>query len=203
MIRRKRLIMVWCAALIVLGCNKKQDVHLQPKPQEQAQIPPALQPAAAQGDLPPWLLTAIGENFPQYHVPAGSDMTGFWAKAVHEGSTSFLCRGDFKGDGLDDYAIVLIAQNNWRFVIFDQRPGGGFFPAYVARPRLPTELPKGRSENTDIEAPQELILEKLAKGQVWAPEAGDEPYEVNLQTDGERGHELGAWSPSPLPATHG
>jgi hypothetical protein len=180
----KKLMVMWCAALVVQGCNKKQqDVQIRPKPQEHAQIPPAIQQTGAQGALPPRLLTAVAENFPQYHVPAGIDLTGLWAKAVQEGSLPFLCHGDFNGDGLDDYAIVLIAQNNWRFVIFEQRPGGEFLPGYIARPHLPAELPKA-GENTSIEAPQELILEKLAKGQVWAPEAGDEPYEVKLQTDG-------------------
>lgn len=175
MILRNKLLMVWCVAIVLIGCNKKQqEVQISPKPPR----------AAAPSGLPPGLLAAVAENFPQYHVPAGSDLSGLWAKAVQEGTTPFLCHGDFKGDGLDAYAIVLIAQNNWRFVIFEQRPGGEFLPAYVARPRLPTELPKSSAENTEIEAPQELILEKLAKGQAWAPEAGDEPYEVKLQTDG-------------------
>ena len=54
-------------------------------------------------------------------------------------------------------AIVLIGQGSWRFVIFEQRQGGDFFPVYAARPHLPTELSKG-GEDSSIEAPQEMIL---------------------------------------------
>jgi len=156
------------------GCEKKQrDPQVVPKPQR----------ATVPGALPTRLLTAVSENFPRYHVPAGSDLTGLWAKGDQAGTAPFICQGDFNGDGLADAAIVLIGRDAWRFVIFEQKPGGDFLPAYIARPQLPTELAKG-GEDISIEAPQEMILEKIAKGQVWAPEGGDEPYEVRLQTDG-------------------
>ena len=175
MIWTNRFMRVGCLALLVLsGCDKKQhDAQVVPKPQD----------ATAADALPARLLTAITENFPRYHVPAGSDLTGLWAKAGQAGTPPFICQGDFNGDGLADAAIVLIGRDAWRFVIFEQGPGGDFLPAYIARPQLPTELPKG-GEDISIEAPQEMILERIAKGQVWAPEGGDERYEVRLQTDG-------------------
>lgn len=175
MIGMKRLMTLSCLALIVFyGCKKQQ---------HEAQIVSKPQQAATLDALPPRLVTAVSENFPQYHVPAGGDLTGQWAQGGQAGSPPFMCQGDFNGDGLTDEAIVLIGQGSWRFVIFEQRQGGDFFPVYTARPHLPTELPKG-GEDSSIEAPQEMILERIEKGQVWAPEGGDEPYEVKLQTDG-------------------
>jgi hypothetical protein len=169
---------ILCLTVVMLtGCGKKQDkvnATSHPKPDQ----------TAALVSLPPRLRAAIKENFVLYHVPSGADLKGHWAQADQEGSPPFLCQGDFNGDGLTDYAIVLIGQENWRFVVFEQRPEGDFFPAYVARPYLDSELPRGAREEGLFDAPQELVVEKLAKGQVWAPEAGDEPYEVKLQTDG-------------------
>ena len=136
--------------------------------------------------LPPALVNSIKKSFPDYHVPAAGDLTGHWAEKKQTGVPPFICQGDFNGDGLTDAAVILIGQNVWRLVIFEQRRGGDFFPAYVARPKLRVELPKvGKDgEDTSIEAPQEVLLKTIAKGQLWAPEGGDQPHEVKLPVDG-------------------
>jgi hypothetical protein len=170
-------VILGLTVVLLWGCGKTQDnLTVGTKPQQ----------TAAPISLPPRLLVAVTEKFPQYRVPASSDLTAYWAKTDQDGAIPFLCEGDFTGDGLTDYAIVLIGQETWRFVVFEQRTEGDFRSAYVARPLLPSESPKSAQaqEGVLFEAPQELILEKLPKGNVWAPEAGDEPYEVKLQTEG-------------------
>jgi len=74
---------------------------------------------------------------------------GQWAKGVQAGTPPFMCEGDFSGDGLTDEAIILIGQDSWRFVVFEQRRGGDFFPVYVA-------LEIARSELTYLEAAKSL-----------------------------------------------
>jgi len=170
-----KIVMLCLTVVLFSGCGKKQD-NLTVGTKSHQTTPPF--------SLPSRLLAAITEKFPLYHVPAGSDLSGLWAKADQDGSLPFLCKGDFTGGGLADYAIVLIGRESWRFVVFEQRPGRDFLPAYVARPPLLSELPKGAPDEALFQAPQELIVERLAKGQVWSPEAGDEPYEVKPQTDG-------------------
>jgi hypothetical protein len=149
----------------------------QPPPNRATENPPA---------PPPALLTSIRKNFPEFRVPAAADLTGQWAQSGRAGVPPFISQGDFNGDGLTDAAVILIGHNLWRFVVFEQTSGGAYFPAYVARPKLRTELPKvGKDgEGTSIEAPQEMIVKTLVKGQVWAPEGGDQPYQVKLPVDG-------------------
>lgn len=133
--------------------------------------------------LPQALVNSIKKNLPGYRIPDGVDLTGRWDERNKSGVPHFFCRGDFNGDGRTDVAIIVIGQNTWRLVIFEQTREGDFLRVYVARPKLRTELAKG-GEDTSIEAPQEVILKTIQKDKVWAPEGGDQPYEVKLRTDG-------------------
>src|SRR5262249_36776613 len=102
----KRLVMVSCLALI------PQSGWQERKPD--GQVPPKREQATATVHLPPQLLTAITANFPTYHVPAGTDLRGQWARAVKTGTPPFICEGDFNGDGLTDVAVILVGNKEWK-----------------------------------------------------------------------------------------
>jgi hypothetical protein len=188
-------------ALVFMGCGKNnsstdqtgdartssQKAVATPSNPVAATARPTQQPQAPITEnspaFPSTFVASVKNNFPNYRIPTEVDLTGHWAEREHAGVPPFACKGDFNGDGLTDEAIILLGENVWRLVIFEQGPNGDFFPTYVARPKLRTELPRV-GEDTSIDAPQEVILKTIEKGQIWAPEGGDQPYEVKLRTDG-------------------
>jgi hypothetical protein len=197
----RRLMAAFSVALVFMGCGKNNASSSQtggvrtslPKALATPSNPieatarltqrsqaPTIEESSA---FPPALVASVKKNFPGYRIPIEADLTGHWAEREHAGAPPFACKGDFNGDGLTDAAIILLGKNVWRLVIFVQGSNGDFFPAHVARPKMRAELPKV-GEDTSIAAPQEVILKTIEKGQVWAPEGGDQPYEVKLRADG-------------------
>ena len=132
--------------------------------------------------LPEAMQASVVANFPGYRVPEGKDITGGWAIDKQPGAFSFLCRGDFNGDGVEDAAVILIGQQSWRLVIFENNSLGQYRPAFVARPKNKAELGK-YWENQILSAPQQLIIRTVKKGETWAPEADDDPNLGRLKVD--------------------
>lgn len=128
------------------------------------------------------LRATINADFPRYRVPKGKDMTGAWSTGKQPGAPSFLCRGDFNGDGTEDVAVILIGEPGWRLVIFDRDHQGQYRPAFVARPKNKEELGK-YSEQRTLSEPQQVLLRTVKKGETWAPEAGDDPNLGPMRAD--------------------
>ncbi len=138
----------------------------------------------ASGELPvpSGLQTGIKTNFPSYRVPEAKDMKAGWTVNKKLGFSPFLCLGDFNGDGIEDAAIILIGEQTWRLVIFEQDKQGEYRPTFVARPKTKPELGK-YWENEILLTPQQMLLRKVRKGETWAPEAGDDPQLGKLKVD--------------------
>jgi len=132
--------------------------------------------------LPPGLQAAISANFPAYRIPEAKDITGYWTLDKKLGVASFVCRGDFNGDGLEDAAIILIDEHDWRFVIFEKDSEGKYRPGFVARAKTKEEEGK-YGENEILTSPQQLLLRTVHKGDTWAPEAGDTWVNEPLKVD--------------------
>lgn len=130
---------------------------------------------------PAELAASIASNFPSYRAPTPSDITGAWATEKAAGF-SFLCRGDFNGDGREDAAVILIGEHNWRLVVFEQTQAGGYRPVFVGRPKSREELGK-YWEQEILPSPQQALLRTVSKGETWAPEAGDDPHLGRLKVD--------------------
>jgi hypothetical protein len=132
--------------------------------------------------LPDGLSASIRSNFEGYRVPEGKDITSGWTVDKGPGAFSFLCLGDFNGDGAEDAAIILIGEEGWKFVIFEKDGPGQYRPAFVARPKNKEELGKGWEEEI-LAAPQHLLLRTVKKGETWAPEADDDPNLGPMKSD--------------------
>jgi len=142
--------------------------------QEQPLGGSASRPASQEPFLPEGLQASVTANFPGYRVPEGKDIWGGWTVDQQPGAFSFLCRGDFNGDGTVNAAVILIGDQDWRFVILEKDTQGRYQPAFVARPKNKEELGKYWEQQILI-APQQLLLRTVKKGEIWAPEAGDDP----------------------------
>lgn len=134
------------------------------------------------GLVPARLRESIEANFPSYRVPEQKDITAGWIVDRKLGVSSFLCLGDFNGDGIEDAAIILISEQAWRLVIFEQDKSGKYRPVFIARPKTKQELGK-YWENEILVAPQQILLRKVQRGETWAPEAGDDPHLGRLKVD--------------------
>jgi len=132
--------------------------------------------------VPTRLKESVKANFPSYRVPEEKDITAGWVVDRKQGISSFLCLGDFNGDGIEDAAIILIDEQTWRLVVFEQDKAGKYRPAFVARPKTKQELGK-YWENEILLTPQQILLRKVHKGETWAPEAGDDPHLGRLEVD--------------------
>lgn len=132
--------------------------------------------------LPEALRASVNASFPGYRIPHGKDIADGWAIDKSPGVFSFLCRGDFNGDGSEDAAIILISEQSWRFVIFEKDLQGEYRPAFVARPKNKEEIGK-YEEKQILSQPQQLLLRTVKKGETWAPEAGDDPNLGPMKTD--------------------
>src|SRR5208283_686159 len=131
--------------------------------------------------VPTRLKESIRANFPSYRLPEEKDITAGWGVDRKPG-TSFLCFGDFNGDGIEDAAIILIGEQAWTLVVFEQTKSGEYRPAFIARPKTKQELGK-YWENEILWTPQQILLRKVRKGETWAPEAGDDPHVSRLKVD--------------------
>jgi len=132
--------------------------------------------------LPEALRASVNASFPGYRIPHGKDIADGWTIDKPPGVFSFLCRGDFNGDGTEDTAIILISEESWRFVVFEKDVQGEFRPAFVARPKNKEEIGK-YGEKQILSEPQQLLLRTVKKGETWAPEAGDDPNLGPMKTD--------------------
>ncbi len=103
-----------------------------------------------------------------FHLPRQNEVQGAWLDSDGEGSVPFLIEGDFKGDGSQDAAVLLVAANRAgvALAIFE-RAGQGY--------RLAHRRALDRFGDVVIGAPQEIILQLVRKGEEWAPEGGDVP----------------------------
>jgi hypothetical protein len=72
--------------------------------------------------LPAGLSASVKANFPSYRVPEEKDITSGWAADQKLRISSFLCVGDFNGDGIKDTALILIStsEQTWRLAVFEQ-----------------------------------------------------------------------------------
>lgn len=131
--------------------------------------------------IPAGLKEAVRADFPSYRLPEESDLTGGWV-VRKPGNSSFLCFGDFNGDGIGDAAVILIGEQAWRFVVFEQDKSGEYRPAFIARPKTKEELGRYWAEEILL-IPQQILLRKVGKGETWAPEAGDDPHLGRLKAD--------------------
>ena len=109
-------------------------------------------------------------------------MKAGWIVDKKLGPSPFFCLGDINGDGIEDAAIILIGEQTWRLVIFEQDKQGAYRPTFVARPKTKQELGK-YWENEILLTPQQMLLRKVRKGETWAPEAGDDPQLGQLKVD--------------------
>ena len=138
--------------------------------------------ASTRALVPTALEESIKANFPSYRVPEEKDFTAGWLDNGKPGTSSFLCLGDFNGDGIEDAAIILIGEQAWRLVVFEQDRSGKYQPAFVGRPKTKQELGK-YWENEILLTPQQVRLRTVRKGETWAPEAGDAPHLGRLRVD--------------------
>lgn len=90
---------------------------------------------------------------------------------------NFAIEGDFNGDRALDVAVLLIdSRGGPTLALFEHHPpspglrgtSGRFTLAY--RRRLDTVV-----DDVVIEAPQEIVLRLVKRGEAWAPEGGDVP----------------------------
>ncbi len=79
-------------------------------------------------DLPAEANQTLEHEFPGFRVPLEQDVVNDWA--IERGDIPFAARRDFDGNGLLDYALVLVSEREWRIVILGQRAGGTFDVAY-------------------------------------------------------------------------
>jgi hypothetical protein len=128
----------------------------------------ANRPASEGTPFPPGLQAIVSAEFPAYRIPEGRDIVGGWTVDQKMGVSSFLCRGDFNGDGLEDVAAVLISEQGWRFAIFEQDNERAYRLTFVARPKNKEELGKDREKEL-LSNPQQISLRKVPKGENWAP----------------------------------
>ncbi len=132
--------------------------------------------------VPTGLEESIKASFPSYRVPEEKDITGGWVVGRKPGSSAFICLGDFNGDGIEDAAIILIGEQAWMLVVFEQDRLGKYRPAFVGRPKTKQELGL-YWENEILLMPQQVLLRTVRKGETWAPEAGDDPHLGRLRVD--------------------
>jgi hypothetical protein len=132
--------------------------------------------------LPTGLQASIDANFPGYRIPGRKDIIGGWAIEKKPTDLSFLCRGDFNGDGIEDVAIILVGEQNWRLVIFEKDGQERHQVVFVARPKSKAELGKNWEQQM-LSDPQQLLLRTVRKGETWAPEAGDDPKLGPMKVD--------------------
>ncbi|MGH2427461.1 MAG: hypothetical protein ACRDGV_01050 [Candidatus Limnocylindria bacterium] len=66
--------------------------------------------------LPDGLRAALEGRFPGYHVPGFADEVDGWAPEPDRTEPPFFCRGDFDGDGQQDFATFVLGQGRWRLV---------------------------------------------------------------------------------------
>jgi len=165
----KRALKRWKLGMIAAGIliGGSPCAFPQNRPSERAAIPSGLK-------------QAVKADFPSYRLPEERDVTEAWV--VRKPNSSFLCFSDFNGDGIEDAAVILIGEHEWRFVVFEQDKSGEYRPAFIARPKTKEEL--GRYWTNEILlAPQQMLLRKVGKGETWAPEAGDDPHLGRMKAD--------------------
>ena len=76
--------------------------------------------------LPDSLIAFIAESYPGFRVPTKEDRTGEWATYSKADAVPYACWGDFNGDGLTDVALMLIGNDGWRLVAFNQKVNGTY-----------------------------------------------------------------------------
>ncbi len=61
-----------------------------------------------QKSIPKSLYDYINKNLSSYLIPELSDYIKGWEKFSYNNNLPFICMSDFNGDGLEDYAIILL-----------------------------------------------------------------------------------------------
>ncbi|HTT32609.1 MAG TPA: hypothetical protein VMH48_03320 [Methylomirabilota bacterium] len=155
-------------------------------PQAAPPSPPSAQnPESLDGSsdqLPASLLASIEANLPGYHLPQISEKRK--AETLHGvGSPfSFYCQGDFTSSGHQEFALILEGSAQIRFAIFSPDSSGQYRLVYLARPKTLEEWGKDGKEYS-VERPEQIDLRTIAKGESWAPEAGDTFEDLKVPAD--------------------
>jgi hypothetical protein len=110
--------------------------------------------------LPGRLNESIRAQFPGFRVPAAKDRTGLWESDTDEGNLPFAVWGDFNGDGRTDVALILLGDEECKFVIFHQM-ADGYSVAHVVGGKT------GNTPNDWISSPQILSLKLIPKGKIY------------------------------------
>src|SRR5262249_38084951 len=97
-------------------------------------------------------------------------------------ASPFLAQGDFNGDGRSDAAVIILGENDWKLVIFEQDEQQHYAPAAVFRAKTVEEAPLYARYNV-IAAPQHLILKTMRKGETSVVKGGDVPNDFALKFD--------------------
>jgi hypothetical protein len=127
--------------------------------------------------VPERLSEAIKKNFPQFHLPMRSDLTGGWAGGETSGRFPFITWGDFNGDGLTDIAVVLLNDKEWKFAIFHRQPDDSYGLGHSAGGLF------GSGENASVTSPQDISLLRVKKGVEHKVQAGGQTFTYTFDTD--------------------
>ncbi|HUI75360.1 MAG TPA: hypothetical protein VLX32_10460 [Candidatus Acidoferrum sp.] len=108
---------------------------------------------------------------PGYHLPNSKDGD---AKNSRETSSpfSFHCSGDFTSSGHEEFALILLGQDQLRVAIFAPNAGGPYRLIYLARPKIAEEWGE-YAEGSLVQHAEQIEMRTIPKGESWAPESGD------------------------------
>jgi len=119
--------------------------------------------------LPESAQTLIRQTFPDLHVPGKLDMKDLWVTDTEPGSLPYFVRGDFNGDGREDFALVLAGEKQFWIAIFQGRADCTYTVGYRTGPYGDTPLqsvflqviPKGEEKAFQSIGPDGKTVESL------------------------------------------
>ncbi len=158
----KQIILLALMGLTLLAsCTREPSAPERSRPSPRGAQAPAI-------DYPSGLADAVNACCAGFHLPRRNEVRGAWADSDGAGSVAFFVEGDFNGDGAKDAAALLVSSDGAavELAVFEGGPG-----SY----RLAHRRSLSRVDDLKIEAPQEIVLVLVRRGDEWAPECGDVP----------------------------
>lgn len=121
--------------------------------------------------LPDSIQNMIRSEFPAFRIPGQSDMKGAWATDTEPGKLPYFAEGDFNGDGLCDFALVLAGEREYRLVIFHAKPDCSYSVGYKTSHPWSQDvtlqnvfiatIPKDEEKKVESIAPGDKVVESV------------------------------------------
>ena len=77
-------------------------------------------------EIPSSIKVLIEKEFASYRIPKQKDIQGVWKDRIDQKRSTYYTSGDFDGNGLEDLAMILLGQKDWKLVAFHQISKGQY-----------------------------------------------------------------------------